>query len=88
MKTFSPISETYTKNYIDISGNLHYEVKRDDGKIFEVTNKKPIRIIEHLPYYRTDAVLYDEHLLYEDVPVFNSFIKAVRFLKENINNFL
>jgi hypothetical protein len=36
----------------------------------------------------TDATLYDPCFCWMEIKPFNSFIQAVRFLKENINNLL
>lgn len=40
-------------------------------------------ILKHMPYYVTDAVWAD--LPWDEVPKFDSWIQAVRFLKKNVD---
>lgn len=62
---------------------LSYTAVSSDKKVFSVT-KGENKIIRNMPYYRTDAVLSIPVLMWMDLPRFDSFIQAVRFLKENL----
>lgn len=64
-------------------GKLSYTAVNSDKAVFSVT-KGDNRIIRHMPYYRTDAVLSIPVLLWMDLPKFDSFVQAVRYLKENL----
>jgi len=44
------------------------------------------RILKHEPWYVTDARFADE--FWDTVPPFNSWIQAVKFLKENYKDLL
>ena len=71
----------------NIFGELEFELK-DYFVPHRAVNGK-YSILKRKPYYVTDAyVLYDDIFLWDKAPVFDSWIQAVRFLKENINNLL
>lgn len=44
------------------------------------------RILKHMPWYVTDAVFANN--IWDAVPPFDSWIQAVRFLKENYKDLL
>ena len=68
--------------YRGYNNRLCYTLTTKHGK-FEV-RKGENRIIKHEPYYRTDAmIIYGNTFFWETVPPFESFIQAVKFLKEN-----
>ena len=64
-------------------GKLSYTATNSDKAVFSVT-KGENRIIRNYPYLRTDARLSDPVFLWNDLPKFDSFIQAVRYLKENL----
>lgn len=64
-------------------GRLSYTATNSDKAVFSVTNGDN-RIIRHQPYINTDARLSDPVLLWMELPKFDSFIKAVSYLKENL----
>ena len=75
-------------NHRDVFGKLYYQVKRQrDGAVFSVT-KGNNKIVRHMPWYLTDARLDVGLVIGEEIPRFESFIKAVSYLKHNIDNLL
>lgn len=76
----------------DIFGRLSYTATNSNKSVFSVTKYKsgPVKIIKHEPYYNTDAVIFDESKMafWETAPEFDSFVKAVQYLKENLDYFL
>lgn len=82
------------EKYRDVFGNLFYQIVRADGKIFQVTNRKDgngkykiIKNNENACMY-SDAVLADSTFIWQDIQPFDSFIQAVRYLKQNVKKFL
>jgi len=73
----------------DSFGNLSYTMISSDKKVFSVT-KGDNRIIEHMPYMNTTASIWieEEMAFFEECPQFDSFIKAVAYLKANIEYLL
>ena len=75
----------------DTAGRLAFTMVSNDKKVFSVTREKDPRkntyIIRHYPYMNTNAGMIDNILL-GPAPAFNSFIKAVAFLKANIDNLI
>lgn len=71
----------------DNFGRPEYIIQTSRGN-FIVERKKsgPYRIYLDTYCRRSDPVLIVGGGWWFDVPVFDSFIKAVKFLKENINN--
>ena len=69
----------------DSFGRLSYTAVNKRNQVFSVENGWN-KIISHQPYYRTDATLYDPDFLWIDLPEFSSFVQAVRYLKENLEN--
>ncbi len=67
----------------DCFGRLSYTAVNKDKAVFSVT-KGENRIIRHMPYMKTDARLSIPVLLWADLPEFHSFVQAVRYLKENL----
>lgn len=71
--------------YRDAFGELQYEL----GDFF-VPHRKggtgKYVILKREAWYVTDAWIITEGVLFDKVPVFDSFIQAVRFLKENIKD--
>lgn len=67
----------------DVFGKLSYTAVNSDKAVFSVT-KGDNRIIRHMPWYITDAKLSVPVLLWDDLPEFDSFVQAVRYLKENL----
>ena len=65
----------------DTFGKLAYTLTTKNG-VFSV-HKGENRIICHMPYYNTDAVLNIGLPMGATLPRFNSFIQAVRFMIEN-----
>lgn len=46
-------------------------------------------IVKHEAFYTTNAYIINDNIfLWNEAPFFNSYIKAVKFLKENINNLI
>lgn len=70
----------------DTYGRLSYTATNGSKSVFSVEKKygPPYTIYSHQPYYTTDAVYSDPDFLWIDLPKFDSFIQAVRFLKENL----
>lgn len=72
--------------YRNVFGELEYEL----GDFFvphRTGRTGQYCILKHAPCYVTDAyIILEEGLFCEQVPPFDSFIQAVRFLKENIKN--
>lgn len=64
-------------------GKLSYTAVNSDKAVFSVT-RGDNRIIRHMPWYNTDARLSVPVLLWEDLPEFKSFIQAVGYLKNNL----
>lgn len=76
----------------DAFGKLSYTLTTKNKDVLSVTRSGPgpYRIISHKPYTRGDAYIFIEKgpgvfPLWLDIPTFDSFIKAVAFLKENQN---
>ena len=68
-------------------GKLSYTAVNSRKSSFSVT-KGDNRIVKHEPWYNTDAVLSDPVFMWNDLPKFESFIQAVRYLKENLEDLL
>lgn len=43
------------------------------------------KIMRQEPWYRTDAILYDDVFLWINIKPFISWVQAYNFIKENIN---
>lgn len=75
----------------DCFGNLTYvlniPVTEKYSRVYMVTRGQNT-IDEIRPYLRTNAVFYYGNNFWEDVGKFDSFIKAVRYLKENKDRLL
>lgn len=69
----------------DCFGRLSYTAIREDKRVFSVC-KGDNRILEHRPYLTTDVCL--DNYIWERIDRFDSFVQAVKFLKENLNSFL
>lgn len=73
------------EKYRNVLGQLCFTLKK-----FEVVRKPDYHgkyhIIENQPFYRTEAMINDG--LWSYAPTFDSFIQAVKWLKENVNNLL
>lgn len=67
----------------DCFGKLSYTATNTDKAVFSVTRGEN-EIIRHYPYMRTDARLSDPVFLWMDLPKFDSFVQAVKYLKENL----
>lgn len=69
-------------------GRLSYTATNKGKHVFSVTKERhgPYEIIKHEPYYNTTAVIMidSQMAFWEDTPKFDSFIHAVRYLKENL----
>lgn len=65
------------------TGKLSYTAVNSDKAVFSVT-RGDNRIIRHMPWYNTDARLSVPVLLWNDLPEFKSFIQAVSYLKNNL----
>lgn len=61
----------------DALGRLAYTFVTPDKRVFSISEGEN-RIVRHEPYTRTNA-----RILWNEVEPFDSFIKGVRFLKEN-----
>lgn len=76
----------------NIFGRLRYTAKNKHKYEFSVTKGKhgPYEIIRHHPWYDTGAVIMidSQMAFWEDTPRFDSFIQAVRYLKENLEDLL
>lgn len=68
----------------DTWGKLSYTAVNKYKGVFSVT-KGDNRIIKHEPWYRTDAMwmLDSQMAFWDNPPKFESFIQAVRWLKEH-----
>ena len=64
-------------------------IRPRDKRVFEVVKRHngKYEITTHTPYMITDAYLMLGDIWF-DIDPFESFIQAVKFLKENINNLL
>lgn len=84
--------KTTNGKFHDMLGNLYYQVKASDGKIFSVTKPKgtdPVTVIREQTYCNTNAMVMDDGgFFWNEAPVFDSFIHAVRWLKANVENLL
>lgn len=72
-------------NHRNVFGELEFEL----GDFFvphRVGNTGQYRILKHMPWCVTDAVFAD--MPWDNVPPFDSWIQAVRFLKEHIDELL
>ena len=73
-------------------GRLSYTATNSRKHVFSVTKERhgPYEIIKHEPWYRTNAsIMIDTQMAFwEDTPKFDSFIKAVQYLKENLEDLL
>lgn len=72
----------------DFNGRLSYTLTNRRKQVFSVT-RGDNRIIIHRPYIRSNAVVvYHDGAFWEDIEKFDSFIKAARFMKENIDHMM
>lgn len=71
----------------DTFGRLSYTLVTDDKRVYSVTKGENC-IVRHYPYLRTNARLNMDGVVWQELDGFNSFIRAVRFLKKNINDLL
>ena len=73
--------------YRNIFGELEYSVKADNGDTFRVTRVKCGKYTV-TRYNPAACVVYRAARmpLWDIVPIFDSWIQAVKFLKENIND--
>lgn len=71
----------------DMNGKLSYLAVNSDKAVFSVT-RGDNRIIRKMPYYNTDARLSIPVLLWNDLPKFDSFVQAVKYLKENLEQLM
>jgi len=62
-------------------GRLSYTLTNKKG-VFSVS-KGDNRIIKHYPYYNTDARIDTGLVIGDEIPRFDSFIRAARFMVEN-----
>lgn len=72
-------------NHKNVFGELEFEL----GNFFvphRTGGTGKYAILKHEPWYVTDAVFADN--IWEKVPLFDSWIQAVRFLKENYKDLL
>ena len=68
--------------YRDVFGELEFSI----GEFFvphRTGGTGKYTILKREPWRVTAPVIMGEHNLWDDVPVFDSFIQAVRFLKEH-----
>ena len=73
------------EKYRNVFGELEYEL----GDFFvphRTGNTGQYRILKHEPWYVTDARYADA--FWDTVPPFDSWIQAVRYLKENVGKLL
>ena len=68
-------------------GKLSYIWVSKEKRVYSVT-KGENRIIRHDPYIRTSAALNIGDGVRRELDEFNSFIRAVRFLKKNADDLL
>lgn len=83
--------KTTNGKFHDMLGNLYYQVKASDGKIFSVTKPKgtdPVTVIREQTYCNTNAMVMDgdDWFFWDEAPKFDSFIRAVAWLKANVEN--
>lgn len=72
----------------DMHGRLAYTAVNSDKAVFAI-HKGDNRILREHPYYTTDARLgTDLAMLWMDLPRFDSFVQAVKFLKENLEQLM
>ena len=73
----------------DAFGKLSYTAISNDKHVFSVTKGENV-IKYHRPYMSGRAVIMidSEMAFWEDTPTFDSFIKAVTYLKKNIEYLL
>lgn len=72
----------------DTHGRLSYTAVNSDKAVF-IIHKDDNRILRAHPYYITDARLAtDMAMLWFDLPRFESFVKAVKYLKENLEELI
>lgn len=73
----------------DTFGRLSYTAVRNDKKVFSVTKGENC-IVEHRPYRRdTACIMIDSEMdFWVECPRFDSFIKAVSYLKQNLEHLL
>lgn len=73
-------------------GRLSYIATNSNKSVFSVTKPKSglVEIVKHEPWYRTNAVIMkdSEMAFWEDTPKFDSFIRAVKYLKDNLEYLL
>ena len=67
--------------YRNCFNRLEYTITTAAG-VFSVT-KNDNRIIKHETYYNTDAYLNTGLVIGDNIPRFDSFIKAVAFMKKH-----
>lgn len=76
----------------DCFGRLSYTAVNSRNGVFSVTKEKrgPYEIIKHEPYYRTNANIFleKEMAFWEECPKFSSFVKAVKYMKDNLEDLL
>ena len=74
-------------NYKNVFGDLEYEL----GKFF-VPHRTgctgQYTILKNEPWCVTDAYIIIDGELFEPCPLFDSWIQAVKFLKDNIHNLI
>lgn len=73
----------------DSFGNLSYTMTSSDKKVFSVRHGEN-RIMYQRPYTRGNAsiMIDSEMAFWEECPQFDSFVKAVAYLKANIEYLL
>ncbi len=72
----------------DMHGRLAYTTVNSYKAVFAI-HKGDNRILREYPYHTTDARLgTDLAMLWMDLPRFDSFVQAVKFLKENLENLI
>lgn len=76
----------------DCFGRLSYTAVNSNKSVFSVTKKRngPYEIIKHEPWYNTNSNIFLEREMafWEECPKFSSFIQAVKYLKENLEDLL
>lgn len=72
--------------YRNCFNRLEYTITTPRG-VFSVT-KNDNRIIKHEPYYNTDAYINTGLVIGDTIPRFDSFIKAVAFMKKHVNELI
>ncbi len=74
----------------DTFGKLSYTMTVPNGlysKVYSV-HRGENRIIVHEPYYRTNANIIVDGTFWYEIEPFDSFIKAVRFMKKHRDELL